>query len=143
MGVMGNKCVQLTRLLLNMKKKTKIEYKKASNQDRDYQKFYMVKPDPEFNPDRNKQVVEDSIKMAEDIARRKHADYLEKIAERADAAAHYAMYLERNGSSSAEKYFGKRILGQLQGRKIRKEVIDRMKGIYSIQSFEDEDIFVF
>ena len=120
------------------KKKSVIQYGRDSNEKRDYQKFYVPKPDSNFNPEYNNSVIQNTIAEYEKMRRSKHNIYLEKLAERVDAAVSYVMYLERGGSSPAEKYFGKRILAQLRGQKIRRIV----KGKTSILLDSEEDYIV-
>lgn len=95
-----------------------IIFKKQDNQTRDYQKFYVVKPDSNFNPDKNKKIVEDSIKKYEKKRLDQRKNYIEQLSERADAVYSYLKHMDRGHSTPIEKYFGKRTLAYLRGQKI-------------------------
>jgi hypothetical protein len=100
------------------KTKTDIRYKKKSNQERDYEKFYVKDPDKDFSPERNKHIVEKTIKKAEEMRRKRKKEYAEQVGERVEAATSYALYLDSGGAKPAEKYFGKQMLAYLRGQKI-------------------------
>lgn len=124
-----------------MPKKKPVIYKEMENQRKDYQKFYLNKPDPDFNPEKNKKIVEDSIKEYEQMRISKHRLFMEKLAERIDAATSYVLYLERGGSSPAEKYFGKRLLAQLRGEKIRRIV--QTPGVSTFETIDNDNDYIF
>lgn len=104
----------------------------TSHEAEDYQRFYVAKPDPDFSERHNAYVIEKTIKDNENARKKKHKDYVEKVAERVDAAMSYIKHLESGGSSPAERYFGKRELAHLRGQKILAEVKNGMKVLTSI-----------
>lgn len=126
---------------MTRKKKPELIYKQIENQRKDYQKFYVNKPDPDFNPERNKKIVEDSIKEYDNMRISKHKMFMEKLAERVDAATSYVLYLERGGSSPAEKYFGRRLLAQLRGEKIRR--IMRTPLISTFETLDNDNDYIY
>lgn len=87
----------------------------------DYQKYYIKNP-KNFSPERNKAIIDQTIKEYEDMRSKRMKGFYDDLGERIDAAASYLMYLERGGSS-AEKYFGKKELARLRGEKIREIMI--------------------
>lgn len=86
-------------------------------------KYVKPDPDPGFDPERNKRIIENTIKKYEATRKRKEAVFSEGLAERADAAAFYVKHLAKGKSTPAEKYFGRRQLAYLRG----KYVMDRLK----------------
>lgn len=104
------------------------------NERRDYQKYYVSGGEKGFSPKRNEFIIEQSIKRAESMRKRKKKLYEENIKERVDAAADYVMYLERGGTNPAEKYFGRKMLAYLRGEKIFKEMMDRKTGLFKLKS---------
>lgn len=93
----------------------------ASTQD-DYQRFYQAVPDPGFSPERNKKVIEETIKKTEKNHIDRQKQYLEGLYERSDAVMSYIKKLVNDHRSySVEKYLGKDYLDQLRGeRKLAK-----------------------
>lgn len=87
-------------------------------------KFYVVTPDPDFNPDRNKAIIENSIKKYEATRKKKNAEYVDKLRERTDAVATYLKSRWAESDRPVEKYFGKRMLAHLRAQKI----VQKLKG---------------
>ena len=82
-------------------------------------KFWPDKPDPGFSPDRNKFVIESTIKKYEAMRAKKLKEFREGVAERAYAIASYLT--SRYGAHSStpiQRYFGKRYLAELRGQNI-------------------------
>lgn len=103
--------------------------KKVTKADRihplDY-KFMEQMPegDPDFNPEHNKWVIEQSIKNYEANRKKKEHEHDEGIKERAQAASTYLEAVSKGGrTTDIETYFGKRHHAYLRGQ----EVIDRIK----------------
>lgn len=95
------------------------------NQKRDHMKYFVDKPTG-FDPKHNEDVVNKTIEKYEKERVFRTKTYRGQLEERADAAYDYLKHLETgNKSTSAEKYFGKKELARLQGRKI----IQRMKSV--------------
>lgn len=85
--------------------------------------FVPVDADADFDPEHNRRVIEKTIRDSERIRRQKNREFGEKIAERADAAAHFLKGLsEGKTSTSVEKYFGRRELARLRGQEIIKSL---------------------
>src|SRR5438552_3593470 len=82
-------------------------------------KFVPKTPDVGFSPERNKAIIENSIKEYEAMRAKKLKDRLTEYEERADAVVTYLKHLDRGqGESNMEKYFGKRNLAYLRGLEI-------------------------
>lgn len=88
-------------------------------------KFYITKPDKNFNPDRNRKIVEETIKKYEKMRLQKHHDYIDRIRERSDAVASYFRSRMADSNNPIDKYLGRKNLAYLQGRKI----LQRIKNI--------------
>jgi hypothetical protein len=110
--------------------KSNIEVKAPTNEQRDYQKFHTVKEDVGFSPERNKAIIEKTIREYEKMLADRKKQYKEKIEERVEATMAYANFLDKGGNADApaEKYFGKRTLANLRGQRIIKE----LKGNYFV-----------
>lgn len=100
---------------------------------KDVEKFYVAKPDPSFNPDRNKFIIEDTIRKYEATVIRKQKEYRDKVGERADAVATYLK--SRLVGSPIEKYFGRRQLAELRGQKIIQK-LKTLKGKQYVELIE-------
>jgi len=83
--------------------------------DKDYKKFFIPEGEVGFSPERNKKVMEDSIKKADLMRIRKMKEYDEQVRERANAVTTYLFSRQAEGNRPIEKYFGKRNLAHLQG----------------------------
>ena len=80
-------------------------------------KYYKAKPDAGFSLARNKQIIADSIKNYEANRAKRKKEYAEKVDERSDAIATYFQHLNNKNHTPLERYFGKRELARLQGKK--------------------------
>lgn len=89
-----------------------------NNQKRDIAVYFVEEGDPGFSPDRNKAVIAESIRKSKEVRRKILVKELDEIRERTDAVATYLKSRMAEGSSSVEKYFGKRYLAHLRGQKI-------------------------
>jgi hypothetical protein len=97
----------------------------TNNQRRDYDKFYVAKPDPDFNPERARAVIDGTIRKSEEARRRKRQQFAEGLGERSEAVASYLRSRSANTGNPIESYLGKRDLAHLQGRKI----LERIKNV--------------
>lgn len=79
-------------------------------------RFFVEKGDPGFDPNRNKKIVEDSIKKHAENKLRLEKEYADEFAERADAVATYLLHADQK-STTVEQYFGTE-LERLQSRKL-------------------------
>lgn len=78
-------------------------------------------PDPGFSPERNKRVIENSIKKYEKVRTAKIKAWREGVAERSDALAQY-FSSPKFTSTPFGKYFGKKWMAYLRGEKILDEI---------------------
>jgi len=89
---------------------------------------YLIKnrlgEDPNFSPERNKAIIDETIRANEQNVLRKRKEYDEAISERAEAVASYLNHLKNGKSSTVEKYFGRRMLAQLRGDDIRQKLMN-------------------
>ena len=79
--------------------------------------------DPNFDADRNKKVIADSIKHYEANRRRKSREHREDIRYRSEAVAKYFESVKQGKGGDIKKYFGKEELLRLRGQ----EVINHLK----------------
>lgn len=96
----------------------------TKNQKLDYQKWFKEGGDVGFSPERNKAIVEKTIRKHELNIMRKKKDYAEAVRERADAVATYLKSLSNGKELSVERYFGKRELAKLRGQ----QIIQKLQG---------------
>lgn len=95
--------------------------------EKDDLKFYLKNPDPNFSPQRNKFVVESTIKKHDALIKKKKDMLKDPYMERADAVVTYLKTIERGGvDSKLERFFSKKYLAFLRGDDIRKELMSRM-----------------
>lgn len=89
-------------------------------QPEDY-KFVPVDPDPNFDADKNKEVIEGVIRDTEKIAKKKKREAYEGIDERAEAMAQFLKSADKGGkTSNVAKYFGRKELARLRGESLIK-----------------------
>ena len=98
------------------------------NTKRDFQKYYVENP-KDFNPERNKYIINKTINEYEAKRKAKYIRFTEELKERTSALADYFRHLNSGKSTPLEKYFGKKELARLRGR----EVIEELRG----SSFKD------
>lgn len=96
----------------------------TKNQELDFQKWFNEDGDPGFSPERNKAIVEKTIRKHELNILRKKKDYAEAIRERADAVASYLKSLANGKEWSVERYFGRKELVRLRGQ----QIIQKLQG---------------
>jgi len=97
---------------------------------KDYQRFYVSKPDPGFSPARNKAIIEETIRETDANYKKRFAERLDGMRERSEVVGSYIRHLvQKNDSTPIEKYIGKRYLAQLQGE----ERLERMKQLAAQQ----------
>lgn len=82
-------------------------------------KFVPVDPDPNFDPEHNKKVIEDSIKANELLRARKKRESDEKVKERTTAISQYLSDVNRGATKSGVlDYFGRHEIARLRGEEI-------------------------
>jgi hypothetical protein len=91
-------------------------------------------PDPDFSPERNKAVIDSTIKKYHAMRRKKIKEYNAGIMERAEAAAYYLKAREMGGNnvSNIVEYFGKAQLRQLTAQKLEAKVLSRRNKVMKL-----------
>lgn len=84
-------------------------------------KFMKPDPDEGFSPERNKRIIEETIKKYEKIRAQKMKAWREGVAERSDALAQY-FTSPKFTSTSFGRYFGKKWMAYLRGEKALDEI---------------------
>ena len=82
--------------------------------------------DVDFNPERNKRVIEDTIKKTNKRIAQLKKEYSQQVEERVDAASYYLKALLQHKSYTAEHYFGRRELARLRGDAIRERIMSEL-----------------
>ena len=101
-------------------------------------KYVRPEPDPNFDPEHNKAVIEATIKATDKMARQKMKEGMEKVGERISAVKTYVQGLsEGRRSTDREKFFGKEYLTYLRGQ----EIMEKIKGELMLQG-RDGKMFV-
>src|SRR3990167_411641 len=98
-------------------------------------KYMLEKPDgdPGFNPMRNKQIIEDTIKKTDKRIMQLKKEYSEQVEERDDAVSYYLKSLMRHKTyasdprKAAEYYFGRKELARLRGDEIREQIMNELR----------------
>lgn len=90
-------------------------------------KFFNDAPSRGFSPQRNQAVINGTIEKYKKFYAAKQAAYMEGIRERTDALSYYLKSLAKK-DQTPEQYFGKRVLGELQGRKIMSNIFRAANG---------------
>lgn len=94
-------------------------------------KFFMAKPDRDFDPEHNKKVIQKTIELAEQRERDKFKALKDGIGERAEAIAAF-LKSKHTGTmdpeKAIEKYFGQRKLEYLQSKQIHSEFVKMDNG---------------
>ncbi len=93
----------------------------------DYQKFFIELPEPGFSPERNKAVVEGTIKKHNAMIYKKKHEHDEAYGERADAVVSYLRHAEKKPGYLLKTYFGRQMLAYLRGEEIRKKLLANMR----------------
>ena len=97
-------------------------------------KYMFEKPDGDlnFNPVRNKKIIEDTIKKTDQRIAQLKREYSEQVEERVDALSYYLRNLmhhktySTNPKKAAEYYFGRKELARLRGEEIRQQIRDEL-----------------
>lgn len=79
-------------------------------------KFVGVEPDPDFDPEHNKRVMEEVLRKNAVLFARKERERKLRTQERASAIASYVKNTKDN--TTPEEYFGKKHLTYLRGQQI-------------------------
>lgn len=92
----------------------------------DYQ-YVLETPDEGFSPERNKEVIETSIKEYERERARRQSEYMDKMGEVLDAVSDYAIYRLNKGTKTPDDYFGRQVMTRLAGERI----LDKLRYAHS------------
>ena len=85
---------------------------------KDYQ-YVNVDPDPNFDAERNKRIIAETIEDNDKLRAKRQREYGSKIRERSEALATYLDdTVKGKTSSDVEKYFGAHELARLRGEEI-------------------------
>ena len=98
-------------------------------------KYMFEKPDGDlnFNPERNKRVIDDTIRKTDQRIAQLKREYSEQVEERVDALSYYLKNLmhhktySTNPKKAAEYYFGKKELARLRGEEIRQQIMGELR----------------
>lgn len=86
-------------------------------------KFVPLDPDPGFDPVHNQRVIDETIKKADELWKKKKKDFNEGLRERSQAVATYLESVKQGGrDSDITRYFGKTELYYLKGQKMIEEL---------------------
>lgn len=93
-----------------------------------------MNPDPGFDPEHNKRVIEETIRENDLKFKANQKIYDEEVAERAKALSYYIKAIDQGGrNTDISQYFGKKEIARLRGEEIMRKLKER-----SIMRFRDE-----
>ena len=93
-------------------------------------KYVNPDPDPDFDPEENKRVIEGTIAWTDKMKQQRVREAQEKVKERTNATAIFAGAINKGGTSlNREKFFGTKYLAYLRGQ----EIMEKIKGQLAIQ----------
>jgi hypothetical protein len=90
---------------------------------KDY-KFIVEKGEPGFSPERNKQVIENSIRKYDLAVAKKRKEWKEQTAERVDAIVSF-LKAEVASNNPLSHYFGKRWIAYLRGEHLLDDIYQK------------------
>lgn len=90
----------------------------SKNQINDFKVWFKPGGDPGFSVEKNKQVIEDSIKEYELKRTNIQKKFGEDMMERSESVAYLLKAIDRGRDTNAQKYFGKSELARLRGEQI-------------------------
>ena len=103
-------------------------------QKRDIALFFKEDGDENFNPERNKAIIAETIRKSTENKRKILKIEEDRIRERVDAVTTYIYSRFAEGNMPIEKYFGKRYLAHLRGMKIadtlKSKLQNRQRQVY-------------
>lgn len=88
------------------------------------EKYILKKVESGFSPERNKQIIEDSIRKTDLFRQKQWKVWDEKTRERANALASFFKYLEKGqgGNNPLSKYFSRKMRAYLRGEQVVAEL---------------------
>lgn len=96
-------------------------------------RFFVEKPDASFSPQRNKAVIDETIRETTQFFTKLEEEIDDEMGNRIDILSSYATYRFNKGTKSFKDYAGKKLRSQLIGEKILSKVrvldsADKLKG---------------
>lgn len=87
-------------------------------------RFYVDKPDPNFSPERNKAIIQETIVNTTKFFKTKNKAIQDSLGERVDILASYANHTlaGKNETKTLEQYLGRHLYTQIVGEKILQKV---------------------
>jgi hypothetical protein len=107
----------------------------------DMKRFWQERPDPDFDPKRNEDIIKRSIARAEELRKQKIKAKMEGLRERTSALASYVKYLDHGGGKTAEGYFGRKTMAELAGKKVMQILKERKangQALWEVKSTQDK-----
>jgi hypothetical protein len=101
-------------------------------QKRDHALYFLEAGDVGFSPERNKRMVEESIRKTNAERARRNRLYKDQVGERVDAVITYLNSRIAEGNTPIEKYFGKKMLAHLRGQQILETLKTKIGGVERI-----------
>jgi hypothetical protein len=92
-------------------------------------KYVKAVPDEGFSPERNKMIIESSIRKAELMRKLKYKKFHENISERSEAVASFLKHVDYKNGGNVENYFGRKTLNHLRGMDIVDELRSKLNMI--------------
>lgn len=90
-------------------------------------KYVSVNPDPNFDPEHNRRVIEQTIKDNEKLVKARNSEALGKTQERNNAVATYLRSISQGGKTTDhQKFFGRKYLAYLRGKEVMETIKQRM-----------------
>ena len=87
--------------------------------------YVPVDPEPNFDPEHNRRVIDQVIQSNEANRKRKKREFDAKMGERTSAVAGYVKHLaDTKGNTTVEQYFGSKYLAHLRGEQIIRKLKD-------------------
>jgi hypothetical protein len=82
-------------------------------------------PSPDFDPVRNRKVVEDTIKKHDAMRKKKMDEFNEALYERTEAVNYFLHHVDNGKDPNIDKYFGRKVLAELRGQKLIQEIEEK------------------
>lgn len=99
-----------------------------NDQSRDIALYFKEEGDTNFSPERNRDVIQKSIRKSLENRLRILKEEEDGINERVDAVSTYLFSLKGQNGTPVEKYFGKRNLAQLRALRIKETLQSKLMG---------------
>ncbi len=93
----------------------------------DNAKFRLEIPDANFSPQRNKAIIDMTIKKYDEMRKKKRHEYDSDYAERSDAVVSYLKHNIGKPGYALDRYFDTKYLAYLRGDEIRLKLMANMR----------------